>query len=58
MQRFETENGNVADFGVGMTPGKPGDVFSLRVKAIKETLIGYIQEARTTAQPPTPEPIQ
>lgn len=58
VQRFETENGNVADFGVSMKPGKMGDVFSLRVKAIKDTLIGYIQEAKTTAQPPTPEPIQ
>jgi hypothetical protein len=57
VQRFETENGNVADFGVAMTPGKLGDTFSLRVKTIKDTLIGYIQEQKVVAQPPKPEPI-
>ncbi len=54
VQRFETENGNVADFGVAMMPGKMGDTFSLRVNSIKETLIGYIKEQPT---PPKPEPV-
>lgn len=39
VQRFERENGNVADFGVAMTDG---DSFAARVEKIKAVMVGYI----------------
>ena len=53
VQRFERENGSVADFGVNMDTGVGRDTFAARVAKIKEVMITYIPET-TPAVPPQP----
>jgi len=45
-QRFELENGSVAEFGVNMQTGAQGDAFAQRVAKIKSVMVSYIPEPK------------
>lgn len=51
VQQFETDNGNVADFGINLQTGKTGSGFAQRVNRIREVIFGYIPELTPVPQP-------